>query len=206
MWVYLLAFSVFLASGCGGTRAYCKRSPLPPSTPNPPDLAAGEYRIALFADCGLREGKSAAGRLLLMQTRARNGPSAASETSRNVVRTPPLYGWTDLEFREVGASICRDRFHPPPESRRPMWPGVLALDTEELLKIDPAAEVSAQTLTMGARPDGIPTTDGCGIALLFEAWDGECYHGVWGPAGIRGDGTGTFRACPTRPGATTRAP
>ena len=48
MWVYLLAFSVFLASGCGGTREYCKRSPLPPSTPNPPDLAAGEYRITLF--------------------------------------------------------------------------------------------------------------------------------------------------------------
>jgi hypothetical protein len=137
MWVYLLAFSVFLASGCAGTREYCKRSPGPPSTPNPPDLAAGEYRITLFADCGSREGKSAPGRLHLMQTRARNGSSVAGETSRKVVRTPPLYGWTDLEFRQVGASICRDRFHPPPESRRPMWPGVLALDTEELLKIDP---------------------------------------------------------------------
>ncbi len=87
-----------------------------------------------------------------------------------------------------------------------MWPGVLALDTDELLKIDPAAQISAQTLTIGARLDGIPPSHACGIALLLEAWDGECYHGVWGPAGIRGDGTGTFRACPIHPTATTRAP
>jgi hypothetical protein len=88
-----------------------------------------------------------------------------------------------------------------------MHPGVLALDIDELLKMDPAAEVSAQTLTMGARPYDIPTADGCGIALLFDAWDGECYLGAWGPPGKAGDGAGTFRACPTtRPSATTRAP
>jgi len=157
----------------------------------------------LVAECGSRHGSASDGNLELVPARATDTSPTTGEVVQDLSGTPSLYGWTDLEFQRVGAPMCYgDATDPSPASRDPVRPGVLVLDTARGRAIDPAVvRAQPQMVVIGTLSnlrDGSIWTDGCGIGLSFEAWDGKCYRGSWGPWGIRVDGTGTFRACPTQ--------
>ena len=105
--------------------------------------------------------------------------------------TPQFYGWTNLDLARVGAPICSDGISPSPASRDPLRPGALVDASPNRAEVSPILIGTLSNLREGSM-----YTDGCGIALFLEAWDGSCYSGSWDAWGMAIDGAGTFRACP----------
>lgn len=187
-------------AGCARNPVHCPSPPMPRTVQVPP-LSAGEYELSLRAECGSRSGNEASGRLSLLPTHPNDRSPVTGEKPHhlNLRRNLPVYGFTDLDFTRVGAPIC-DGESALPTSRNPMNPGVV-LDLTSWREIDPAVP-NLPTLLVGTTTNTLTnnlTTDGCGIALSIETWDGHCYRSHWDHAGIVGEGNGTFRVCPNDP-------
>jgi hypothetical protein len=129
------------------------------------------------------------------------GPRPGADESNALVRVDlqpdPLdlaaWGWTDVDFDAVGAPLCDDDPDVPRgDSHDPMHPGVVVLTVPD----DKRQSLLVGTLS-NARTHSL-ATDGCGVALVFEAWDGRCFSGHWDHAGIVVGGAGTFSLCAIR--------
>jgi hypothetical protein len=101
----------------------------------------------------------------------------------------PQYGWTDVDFTDVGAPMCSDWPNPDPGSSDPLYPGILVhkgADGAFLTIGNIGNLVRLEKYAFGK--------DGCGIYLTwFEIADQRVY-GSWGAYGIRVDGEGYFCA------------
>lgn len=140
----------------------------------------------------LRPINEATGRLFLRPTSPDDRSPVTGEGPRPVPewrKTPPLYGFTDLDFGRVDGPLCEGET--PPSSRDPIYPGVL-------LDFDPAEPDRGPTLYMGNNTRGPRNRsfDGCGIGLYIQTWDGSCYRGHWDGSSIVAQGNGPFRICP----------
>ena len=157
--------------------------------PEVPPLRPGAYRLTLVAERGSHKRASAEGQLTLVPASASDKSPITGEVAQDIYGPPWFYGWTNLDFRRVGAPVCY--VSPSPASRDPVRPGVLM----------PAINFRGHPLVViGAQwnvRDGSRHVDGCGIALSIEGSTGSCLHGSWDRWGIVGDGSGTFRACLT---------
>jgi hypothetical protein len=157
----------------------------------------GDYDLSLVSTCGTRAGGSASGGLTLVQALSTDrSPATGQLVAPESLKTILLYGWTDLDFRAVDAPLCRDEV--APTSRDPVFPGVV-LHSMDWMGVDPSSHLPPLTLLIGtvSNPrDGSLVTDGCGIFLGLETWDGRCYRGHWDAWGIALGGAGTFAACP----------
>jgi hypothetical protein len=155
---------------------------------SPLGLAAGEYKLTLHVTSWRHAGfpLDAEGSLSLRQLKGQ----------RDLLgRGFQLYGWTDVDFRALGATLGET----PPTSQDPESPGVLVKTS------------SARSWT--DQPDGAPilligtlansqtsrgAKDGAGIGLLVYAKDGHCLTGKWGSWGVMDSAGGQFRICPPR--------
>ena len=189
----LALMTCMVAAGCARKWAYC---PSPPALPfkEVPPITAGEYELVLRAECGQRSGNEAEGRLSLLPARQDDRSPVTGEVATDMsdLLNYPLYGFTDVAFGRVAAPMCKEDL---PTSRDPLHPGVI-VDASDWHAIDPSHPNTPALLigTVVSRTDKI-VTDGCGIALPLETWDGRCYRGHWDRSGIVAGGNGTFRLC-----------
>jgi hypothetical protein len=103
------------------------------------------------------------------------------------------WGWTDVDFAAVDAPLCHnDPDVPPADSRDPLRPGVVVLSVGEGQRQSLAIGTLSNVLT------GPLAFDGCGVGLTIEAWDGRCFSGHWGNAGMAIGRDGAFSLCVTR--------
>lgn len=125
-----------------------------------------------------------------MSATAADQSESSGEIARDFDGPPEFYGWTGLDFHKVAAPMCNNDASPPPTSRDPVRPGALVPTRK------PHEAPKILIGTMSNLRNGSLYTDGCGIALYLDGWDGNCFLGSWRNWGIVTDGTGTFRACP----------
>jgi hypothetical protein len=206
---HLTTMCIILSIGCGSSRDYSRSPSTAPRACNLPRFGAGEYRLTLFAECGLRKGNTAEGRLQLAGRAIETSP-LTGQVRQYILGAPPLYGWTDLDFRRVGAPTCDEPLQQSPASGDPIRPGDLVLDAGEPRRSDSSLDIPEDPHQVLIGPisnlrDGFIRTDGCGIGLFGPAWDGKCYRGSWGNWSV-GARSGTFRACPVIAPAVSRAP
>jgi len=114
----------------------------------------------------------------------------------------PYYGWTDIDFRGLGAAI--DAKAVSPDSRDPENPGVLAVSIPpgmgglaRYLQV-PSSGGTVMLLvgTESNRKETRMNRDGGGIALKAQARKGGCILGEWASYGVVHGAEGTFRLCP----------
>ena len=150
-------------------------------------LTAGSYTLTMVATQGRRAGAEASGSLILRRTTLGD---TSPRTGERPVRSPhdePLVGWSDLDFRSVGAPVFpSDTLAPRPTSQDPVYPGVLVLrqgvrDERFVLLIG--------TLTNRRADRG--WHDGAGIELAPRRF-GERTVGTWSEWGIVRGGRGFF--------------
>jgi len=167
------------------------------------DLAPGDYQLSMVATHGSRRSSTAQGRLTLRPT---SNSDRSPRTGQSVegppdIRSAPLYGWTDVDLKEVAAPICPEGSAPPASSRDPVFTGVLVLKLEPEVKLESRVPYrqEAPILVTGTGTnirDGKPRLDGCGIGLFVQHRGLRCLRGEWTAWGLEADGRGTFRLCP----------
>ena len=127
----------------------------------------GDYAIVLTARSGERSGETSHGELRLV-----------SRDSTGV----PFYGWTDVQFDEIGAHRLGD-----PSSTDIAAPGVLVLTSPDTA--DPASpgQVGSVTLRIGSQANrsDIIRFDGAYTALYVRWIEAESFGGDWA-SGITG--------------------
>jgi hypothetical protein len=156
-----------------------------------PSLQSGQYRLTLVATSGSHKSALAEGTINLLPASATDRSEATGKLAQDHGDTPQFYGWTNLDFGRVGAPMCSDDASPPPASHDPLHPGVLV--RAKTARAFPSVILIG---TLSNLREGALYTDGCGIGLFLETWDGSCYDGSWSAWGIMVDGAGTFRVCP----------
>lgn len=178
----LLAVAICLVSaGCPGYEepAVWSRSVEPP---------IGEFKLTMLGQAGAELGPESGteGRLHLFEATLTDRPE---ETGRQVVDLgePPLaWGFTTIDAAAAGIPLCEDS--PAPDSEDPAWPGVV------LLRAMPDdVHLTLLISTSSNRRDGVLSSDGCGVGLEIEEWDGQRGHGAWRGWGIVETEGGTFR-------------
>ncbi len=157
--------------------------------PNAPvDLTAGDYDLIADADSGGKAGREVKGSVHLRPFR-RMDPSFG--------RQYELYGWTDVDFRKLGAPISDA--DTPGSSEDSENPGVLVLvprDTEgSRLAREPIMLIGTVENNKGTRGD----VDGGGIGLFARTKEGECISGEWSEWGVLVGGRGHFTVCSRAP-------
>lgn len=148
-------------------------------------LLEGSYEIKLVAARGSRKGAIASGRLTLLRA------PAAHWMGSN------LYGYTDLDFDDVGAPLLGEGA-PVPSSRDPEAPGVLVASSEDgvpILLVGTTANRDPGGTTL---PNGLKlltlSSDGSGIGLRVHEASEQGILGRWSEWGLVRDGGGTFCA------------
>lgn len=158
-------------------------------------VVAGDYELTASTDSIPNAKRERRGHLVLRDL----------IVVRELFGTPcRLYGWTDVDFRSLGAPIAKS--DTPPDSKDPENPGVLVLEpTPAFAKI-----MKSMKLRKTAEPPGAPimligtvenkrTTrgmrDGGGIGLFVEAQEGQCVLGRWSRFGIAAGSEGAFKLC-----------
>jgi hypothetical protein len=112
----------------------------------------------------------------------------------------PLYGWTDADLAGVGAPLCTDGPEPKPSSQDPVFPGILVAHLPpQVREGQPENAPALLVSTVSNLRDGSDWTDGCGIVMRVQAWDGACFRGLWDRWGLRSDGSGYFCLCEAPP-------
>lgn len=157
-------------------------------------ITAGEYNITFVAVKGRKSGSTASGRMWLQPTSPtdkspRTGQSPAPNEN---IQGVPLYGWTDVNLSAVAAPMGSASEIINPESRDPIFPGVLVLviDWDEARKGQIALVIG--TLSNRRTTEGM--LDGAGIGLFIEKLDSDAFAGSWGPWGLLMGGSGHFCA------------
>jgi hypothetical protein len=110
-------------------------------------------------------------------------------------RKYPLYGWTDVDFRALGATLGET----PSSSQDPENVGVVIVTLPPIPGIERPS--NAPILLIGTADNNVATrrsTDGPGIGLMVKTKEGECLVGTWGMWGILPNAAGRFTICPAR--------
>ena len=158
-------------------------------------MQEGEYQIIFVATRGSDDGSFSEGRLVLKATSEEDRSPATGEVASDFgpLSENPLYGWVDADLDAVGAPICHDGAEPPPDSRDPVYPGVLVLSVDWEKKYPEGTPVLT-VATMSNQRNGTISTDGCGIGLWVHEVTPEGFSGVWREWGIIRNGRGRFCA------------
>jgi len=113
----------------------------------------------------------------------------------------PLYGWTDVDFKELGTPVAASD---NPASQDPDNPGVLVFVAppryDAMFKHFQIRQASgAPVLLIGTLANRKATRgglDGGGVGLFVQRRAGQCVHGQWGSVGIGIRDIGRFWVCP----------
>jgi hypothetical protein len=163
-------------------------------------LTSREYRLRITATEGPMKGHSALGAFSLRKTSADDRSSSGVRAKDRNLAAHPLFGWTDVQFDEVGAPMARaepDRPEPSPTSTDPVFPGVL-VDIGWKPSRPRGRPQDAPIIWIASaanRRDGSMVLDGGGIVLFVMKRSTDCLTGVWQEAGIIRLGRGTFELC-----------
>jgi len=153
------------------------------------ELTAGDYELVAHASSGDKAGQRRKGTLYLRPF---------GKTDQPVGPEYGLYGWTDVDFRELGAPIDHDGT--PGDSQDPDNPGVLVFvpqrDIEDSRPPGPPTMLIG-TLENKKRTRG--TMDGAGIGLFARTRQGQCISGEWSAWGVVVGGRGRFTVCSRGP-------
>jgi hypothetical protein len=166
----------------------------------PKPLAPGEYRLSLTATDGSQKGGAVNDTATLRPASAgdrspRTGERAKDDGNAQIL----LYGWTGADLSAVGAPLCPDGVEPPPDSRDPVYPGLLVTRVPFGLGGPFTGTKLVTTIlvaTVANLRNGEHWTDGCGFGMYVLRMDGDCFIGDWKEWGLRRDGRGSFRLCP----------
>jgi hypothetical protein len=162
-------------------------------------MRPGTYKLVLVATSGRKQGASAEGELSLRPTSSLDRSPRTGKVAQdaNFVVTP-LYGWSDLDFLAVGASVASGSGgDPAPSSRDPVYPGVL-VRIGSLKEGYPPNSPVLLIATVSNRRDDVLATDGGGIGLWVRRLDKNTFAGEWSRWGLAMSGSGYF--CATRVG------
>ena len=160
----------------------------------------GTYKLILVATSGRNQGASAEGELSLRPTSAsdrspRTGQVAQDENLAEV----PFYGWAELDFLAVGASVGNaSAGDPAPNSRDPVFPGVL-VRLVSWMQGYPRDTPVLLISTVSNRRDDVLATDGGGIGLWVRRLGETSFAGEWSRWGIVISGSGYFCATLAEP-------
>jgi hypothetical protein len=163
----------------------------PPSTRSLP-IAPGEYRLTVW-DSTRTGAPRVAGTLRLVPTRADDrSPRTRERAAAPRGDATPLYGYTQIDWRAVRAPMLPDSVDPPPESRDPVYPGVLVHAGR--------GEVTLTVGTVSNLRTGAALLDGAGIGLHVRRASGGSFGGSWRGWGVVERGAGWFCAERVPPG------
>lgn len=155
----------------------------------------GEYQLTLVSTYGPRAGKSASGTLHLWRTTARDrSPRTGARPERVDTAATPLYGATDMDLAAVGVNLLNRADIPRPDSRDPVYPGVLV----HIQNWGQTRRLRQSVLTIGTHGNvraklDYAMTDGPGTGLWAREVTPGGFRGTWGPWGLTG-GAGHFCA------------
>lgn len=135
-----------------------------------------DYALTAEATIGPRRGQARTGIVTLTQD---GEPDAPGSQGR-------LRGWTDVDFRSLGAPIGAG--DTPASSQDRNNPGVVVLSPPHGAPILLIGTVENKRATRGAR-------DGGGIGLFVQSADRRCWRGEWREWGIAVAGRGRFELC-----------
>jgi hypothetical protein len=90
-------------------------------------LASGECVLYMAADTGSKAGRSTRGLAELRPTTLDDRSPRTGEQAFLPPDLTALYGWTNANLAAVGAPICSGPLNPAPDSREPVYPGILLL-------------------------------------------------------------------------------
>ena len=156
------------------------------------ELLAGEYELSVSAEAAFSAKRDMSGHLRLRDL------GAGRRLFGSICH---LYGWTDVDFRSLGAPIGKS--DTPPDSRDPENPGVLIWEPSPAF----ANTMKSRKIT---QPPGAPVLligtvenkratrgmqDGGGIGLFVESKQDQCLLGRWIPFGVVSGAEGHFRLC-----------
>ena len=187
---------VIAAMGCGGAREAapansCRARDAAVGRDASFDSRAGEYRLILVATSGDSADREVAGTLWLEPNDAAARQFARPGGDPDPTVSVPLYGWTDVSVRGVGAREIGDL-----GSREPTSPGVLVL--EQRRQPSEPAEITLRIGSLANRRDA-PRFDGAYMALRVR-WldDSGGFGGSWA-SGVQGvESEGHFCAAPVQ--------
>jgi hypothetical protein len=174
-------------------RAHCPRLP-PQGATDRISLRAGRYQLTLAADSGAPPSSSTTGVVTLWATTPRDSSArtgivaVGTDTSKT-----PFYGSVSMDFKPVHAPVMEQGgdVEPAPESRDPVYPGVLVFAGAE-----PVAHNSARYTilisTVSNLRDGRIVADGLGIGLWARRSVDSTFYGDWSEWGIVAGGRGHF--------------
>jgi hypothetical protein len=149
------------------------------------ELTAGDYELVADANSGGQAGRQRRGALHLQPFR---------EVDQPLARKYGLYGWTDVDFRKLGAPI--GEVDTPGDSDDPENPGVLVLvrtrDIEDS-RLPGTPIILIGTLENRKTTRG--SLDGGGIGLFARTKQGHCISGEWSEWGVVVGGRGRFTVC-----------
>jgi hypothetical protein len=166
-------------------------------------LAPGVYRVTLRATEGPKSGHQVSGLLHLKKSTCEDRSEQTGERVEDCqyLCMWPIYGWTDVDLRAVGAAVPNSGSSAPaPSSRDPLHPGVL----EVLGDCDEPEKPKIHLLAIGTvlnRRDPYAANDGPGIVVRVLRSRSNCLDGEWSEGGRSSDASGSFRACPIGRGA-----
>jgi len=187
---------ISVALGATGLAAddACTRLDEPVSKPLDEVLKPGEYELVLVATEGSHRGRRVAGPLTLRSASPSDRSPRTGEIAEDFADTP-LFGWVDFDLLAVGAPICFEEPHPSPDSRDPVFPGVLVQQYDFGIDLGLKHPAHTPILLIGTLSN-IRTQngwlDGCGIGLFVQAFTDGRFVGEWKEWGIVADGRGYF--------------
>jgi hypothetical protein len=153
------------------------------------ELTAGDYEFVADANSGGEVGRHGKGTLHLRRF---------GEVDQSFSRRDGLYGWTDVDFRKLGAPI--GDADTPGDSEDPENPGVLVLVPTRDIESSPLP--GPPVMLIGALENKKKTRgslDGGGIGLFARTKQGQCISGEWSEWGVVVGGRGRFTVCSRGP-------
>jgi hypothetical protein len=154
--------------------------------PNPSlELTAGDYELVADASSGGQAGRQRKGTLHLRPF---------GEVDQSFSRKYVLYGWTDVDFRKLGAPI--GDVDTPGDSEDPDNPGVLVVvPSRDIEDSRPPGPPIMLIGTLENRKTTRGSLDGGGIGLFARTKQGQCISGEWSEWGVVVGGRGRFTVC-----------
>jgi hypothetical protein len=194
MRISILAIAMIGGLVVGNASGQCPTPGAPQA--NISQIEAGEYKVVFVATNGRWEGEIASGTLVLRKTSPYDRSPRTGEKAQDH-QIAPLFGWLDADLSSVGAPIMPDKVVASPQSRDPVYPGVLVLSIDWGKDYPPGTPVLTVSTLSNLR-NGILWTDGAGIGLWVHSVTPEGFSGLWREWGIVVGGRGHFCATKTK--------